>query len=296
MDLLKHPEKLGEILDTLIEELQSQKMLPGKLTPPEMMGLRKQVLTVLLKSGGLALDDQSLKFLPGDPLIEQQNPLNLMHLLILTVTSESLKKSDFKLLFGESSDDPKEKALIEKLMKALKKLKDAKNPEEANAAFDEVMKVCDELSNRPGVKASLKLQIEMVRMMAHQMKNDVINEPVHLLQPQPGSRAKQEEEDDFSFYLRNLYGGIDPRFGGLVATVTTVLSNDNAYGSDNAGDPNDLSQVAEANRFDFHGDSGGRENAIMQRLVGLGGALLEVLHESRLLTPTPTNTLDHSRD
>ena len=132
MDLLKHPEKLEEILELFIEHLKQQGMLPDKMTPKELTELKQQVLAflgLLSENRDLAFSDQSLKFNPNDPLAEQQGPLAMMNMLFLMTTVECLKKYDFKPLFGEKSDDPKEQALIEKLVDALRKLKEAKNPD-----------------------------------------------------------------------------------------------------------------------------------------------------------------------
>jgi len=290
MNLFGHPERLNEILDQFITTLQHNNLLPNKLSHDQVHALREQVLKVLLnaKEQGLTFD-LSLMLKPNDPVVEQEAQFNLFNLLYLTITSECLKQNDFKGLFGKSND-PKDQALIDQLDEILRKLKNAKKPEEAEELFNKAIQLCDELKKRPGLSPTLKIQVELARMMAHQMRHEVYlaHDAEHSLKPHPEMK-KNEEEIEFSMYLRNLYGGIDPRFGGAASVVVVDVSNAMDYGSSNAGQDNDYSKVAEANRYDFKSDGSGRENTILQNLISKGAEpIIEALQENGLLTPVPT--------
>lgn len=299
MNLLGNSGKLEDLLHIFVLEMQKDGILPAETNDnkyvEELVARLKNQLEKM-EQQGIELSDQSLKFITNDPMKKQ---LSVVNLLCLMITMEFLKndfdkKKDFKLLFPEKlleklPEDQKE--LASKLLEALKKLKNATNKNEADSAYDEVMKLCDELSNKLSNESSLKPQLSMVRMMANQIKNEHHEDDIYY-EVTNKKQSQEEAEDTFSLYLRSIYGGIDPTKPGSGAWyVSGNLVNELAYGAaTSTGDENDRSLVAEQNRYDFTG--GSKEDAILERMIGMGSRILEVLKEDNIIKPSPTNTLD----
>lgn len=272
-NLLQHSEKLGEIVELIINQLKAQKVLPHNMPSNQLDQLREQVVT-LLQQSPLKFMASSLK--PKEEEAEIEAQLTLMNLLTFTVTSEYLRLVINPLFSKRNENDKTLQAALDELNKKIDELDKAKTPEEAKRLYDEIMELCNELKARKDVTFYMKMQLEIIMQITAPQSRD---KAVFMHDPkfQQNREEQPEGENDFTLYLRALFGGT-LRAGGTTTVVAAAVSNEQSIGAVNAsGDPNDLSQVAEANRYDAKGDSSGRENVILENLISKGTDIVKIV-------------------
>lgn len=258
MSALKKDE-LEKVLEIMFNQLQQKRLLPDGVQNKDEL-----IQKVADKLENTSIDKEDLH------KTEIKNALSVALMSEIVADKNKELELDYTILFKNFRDTPKEE-VKEEFKHELKKFLMTYNKQFLD----------DKLSEKEIDKAVDKITDNLSKTE---------NEDSKCLAESP--QATDLLAETLSAGLRNLFGGIDPRFpGSQMSNVTSIVGNMAAIPDQHGANATSNAFIDEQNRFDGKADSLGIENSVRNRLDALSDTIEENLSEEGIYSTAPRLTM-----